>query len=187
VGNNTLDKVTATPAAIAANYAFPLPADVHTDPIAVVETNVALQGELFTAYNQYREAVGLSAVTPAQFRVLSGTNESGPNASVISELTLDISVIAGAVPNSTQLIYSDLAGTPYNAYQQAFFDSVNHPAVLTSSYPIAGQATAQSPFQWAWQQLFVDGALANVSVHMAGGDQGSSCGVSTGCARIGRV
>src|SRR5258708_39189426 len=78
VGNNTLDKVTATPAAIAANYAFPLPADVPTDPIAVVETNVALQGELFTAYNQYRVAVGLSPVTPAQFQVLSGTNASGP-------------------------------------------------------------------------------------------------------------
>src|SRR5882762_2608365 len=94
VGNNTLDKVTATPAAVAANYAFPLPAAVPTDPIAVVETNVALQGELFTAYNQYRVAVGLSPVTPAQFQVLSGTNASGPGASVISELTLDISVIA---------------------------------------------------------------------------------------------
>jgi hypothetical protein len=184
VGNNTLDMVTATPAAIAANYAFPLPTDVPTDPIAVVETNVALQGELFTAYNQYREVVGLTPVTPAQFRVLSGTNESGPGAKVISELTLDISVIAGAAPNSTQLIYSDLGGTPYNAYQQAFFDSVNHPAVLTSSYPIAGQATAQSPFQWAWQQLFVDGALANVSVHMAGGDQGSSANIANGFANV---
>jgi hypothetical protein len=184
LGNNTLDKVTATPAAVAANYAFPLPADVPTDPIAVVETNVALQGELFTAYNQYREAVGLAPVTPAQFRVLSGTNQSGPDASVISELTLDISVIAGAAPNSSQLIYSDLGGTPYNAYQQAFFDSVNHPAVLTSSYPIAGQATAQSPFQWAWQQLFVDGALANVSVHMAGGDQGSSANIANGFANV---
>src|SRR5882757_6003800 len=183
VGNNTLAMVTATPAAVAANYAFPLPADVPTDPIAVVETNISLQGELFTAYNQYRAAVGLSAVTPAQFQVLSG-NASGPGADVISELTLDISVIAGAAPNSTQLIYSDLGGTPYNAYQQAFFDTVHHPAVLTSSYPIAGQATAQSPFQWAWQQLFVDGALANVSVHMAGGDQGSSANIANGFANV---
>jgi hypothetical protein len=103
VGNNTLAMVTATPAAVAANYAFPLPADVPTDPIAVVETNISLPSELFTAYNQYREAVGLSPVTPAQFQVLSG-NASGPGAAVISELTLDISVIAGAAPNSTQLI-----------------------------------------------------------------------------------
>src|SRR5258707_6891868 len=183
VGNSTLDKVTATPAAVAANYAFPLPPGVPTDPIAVVETNISLPGELFTAYNQYREAVGLAPVTPAQFQVLSG-NASGPGAAVISELTLDISVIAGAAPNSTQLIYSDLGGTPYNAYQQAFFDTVHHPAVLTSSYPIAGQATAQSPFQWAWQQLFVDGALANVSVHMAGGDQGSSANIANGFANV---
>ena len=122
-------------------------------------------------------------MTPAQFQVLSG-DASGPGAAVISELTLDISVIAGAAPNSTQLIYSDLGGTPYNAYQQAFFDTVHHPAVLTSSYPIAGQATAQSPFQWAWQQLFVDGALANVSVHMAGGDQGSSANIANGFANV---
>jgi hypothetical protein len=183
VGNNTLDKVTATPAAVAANYAFPLPPDVPTDPIAVVETNISLPGELFTAYNQYREAVGLAPVTPAQFQVLSG-NASGPGAAVISELTLDISVVAGAGPNSTQLIYSDLGGTPYNAYQQAFFDTVHHPAVLTSSYPVAGQPTAQSPFQWAWQQLFVDGALANVSVHMAGGDQGSSANIANGFANV---
>jgi hypothetical protein len=181
LGNNTNNMVTATPAAIAANYAFPLPADVPTGAIAVIETNVALQSELFTAYNQYRHAVGLAPATPDQFQVVSGTNDS--NGSVIGELTLDISVIAGAVPNSTQLLYSDLGGTPYNAYQQAFF-AANHAAVLTSSYPVAGQPTAQSPFQWAWQQLFVDGALANVSVHMAGGDEGSSAAIANGIANV---
>jgi hypothetical protein len=179
IGNATTDKVTATPAAVAANYNFPLPSDVATGAVALVETNVNNQAALFAAFNEYRQAMGLAPVTQQQFQVVSGTNVAGE---VAGELTLDISVVAGAVPNSTQLLYSDLGGTPFNAYQQIFFDSVNNPAVLSSSYPTIGQPTANSPFQWAFQQLFVDGVLANVSVHMAGGDEGASAAIANGIA-----
>jgi hypothetical protein len=184
VGNASANALSVTPAGIAANYHFPLPGDVATGPIALVENDVNNQAGLFAAYNQYRQQVGLEAVTAEQFRVLSGTDTAG---TVLGELTLDISVVAGAAPNSTQLLYSYLSssgGTPYNAYQQVFFDSVNSPAVLTSSYPVIGQPTANSPFQWAWQQLFVDGALANVSVHMAGGDEGGSASIANGIANL---
>ncbi len=175
--------VIATPAAIAANYKFPLRPEVATAPIALVETDISNQFQLFSAYNMYRQQMGLPPATPAQFQVLSGTDNF--TGSVIDEVTLDISVVAGAVPQSTQLIYSDFSkngGTAFTAYQQAFFDSFHHPAVLSSSYPVTNQPTADSPFQWAWQQLFVDGALANVSVHMAGGDQGSSANIPNGAA-----
>jgi hypothetical protein len=181
IGNATTDKVTATPTAIADNYHFPLAADVPTGAVALVEGNINNQADLFTAYNQYRQAIGLPAVTDAQFRVVSGTNFTGD---VSSELTLDISVVAGAAPNSSQLLYSYLGGTPYNAYQQIFFDSVNAPKVLSSSYPVVGQPTSASPFQWAFQQLFVDGVLANVSVHMAGGDEGASDAIANGIANV---
>ena len=120
--------------------------------------------------------------------MLSGTNQAGD---VINELALDISVIAGAVPNSTQLLYSFLntspnnaGSTPYSAYQQAFFDTTNRPSVLSSSYPAVGQSTAGSPFDWAWQELFKDGALANVSVHMAAGDQGASANFPNGTVNV---
>ncbi|HTG25449.1 MAG TPA: hypothetical protein VK681_35905 [Reyranella sp.] len=182
IGNSSTSSVDATPAAIAANYNFPLPADAPTPAIAVVEGDVARQAQLFADYNQYREAVGLAPVTPAQFQVLSGTND--PNGSVSGELALDISTIAGGAPNSTQLLYSDLGGTPFAAYQQAFFDFVNDPAVLTSSYYAFIQSTANSPFFWAWQQLFVDGALSNVSVHIAAGDQGAGANIYNGAANV---
>ena len=180
IGNGVATTVNATPASVAANYGFPLPADVPTAAIALVEGNVPVQAELFAAFNQYRESVGLTPVTQAEFRVMSGTNN--PNGQTSSELALDISVAAGAVPHSTQLLYSTLGGTPFTAYQQVFFDFVNDPAVLTSSYSIGSQPTAHSPFQWAWQQLFVDGALSNVSVHIAAGDQGSSAAIANGVA-----
>ncbi len=184
IGNNANNVVAATPAAIAANYHFPLSANIPTDPIALVEGNISNQATLFADYNLYRQQVGLAPVTAAQFQILSGTNITSSNASTSGELTLDISVIAGAAPNSTQLLYSFLGGTPFNAYQQAFFDTAHHAPVLSSSYPVTGQPTAGSPFQWAWQQLFVDGALANVSVVMAGGDEGASATISNGIANL---
>ncbi|MBI2741119.1 MAG: hypothetical protein HYX38_31870 [Rhodospirillales bacterium] len=187
--NGTPAQTVATPAAVAANYNFPLSADVPTDPIALVENNVNNQAGLFAAYNLYRQQVGLSPVTQAQFQVLSGATD--PQGGVIPELTLDISVVAGAVPNSTQLLYSFLNTWPYNAnstpfsaYQQAFFDATNHPSVISSSYPAVGQASAGSVFDWAWQELFKDGALANVSVHMAAGDEGASANFPNGTVNV---
>ena len=103
--------------------------------------------------------------------------------SASGELTLDISVVAGAVPNSTIRLYSDLGGTPYNAYQQIFFDA-DRPGVLSSSFPLVAQFTANSPFQWAFQQLMMDGVLANVTVHMAGGDEGASAAIANGNANV---
>ena len=143
IGNSSTSPVSATPAAIAANYNFPLGNGGATGPIALVETDVPSQAALFTALNQYRVALGLAPMSPAQFQVLSGSNDPGtPN----GEITLDVSVLASAAPNSTQLLYSFGDGSPYNAYQQAFFDFTHNPAVVSSSYGSGGQPTADSPF-----------------------------------------
>jgi hypothetical protein len=173
-------KVVATPAAIAASYNFPLPTNVATDPVALVETYYGNTTVLTNSYNQYRQAVGLA---PGTLQYVSGTNLTGNKNVASGELTLDMSVVSGAVPNSTIRMYSDLAGTPYNAYQQVFFDA-NRPGVLSSSFPIVGQSTAGSPFQWAFQQLMIDGVLANVTVHMAGGDEGASANIPNGNVNV---
>ncbi len=170
-------RVVATPAALAASYNFPLPTNVATDPVALVETVYGNTATLTRDYNEYRKAVGLA---PGTLQYVSGGDLGG---SASGELTLDISVVAGAVPNSAIRMYSDLQGTPYNAYQQIFFDP-NRPGVLSSSFPINGQSTAGSPFQWAFQQLMIDGVLANVTVHMAGGDEGASAAIPNGSANV---
>lgn len=173
--------VHATPAAIAANYNFPLSASIPTPAIALVEGNVADQAALFQALNAYRTSslINLPAVTAGQFKIVSGTDPSSPSS---GELNLDISVLTGAAPNSTQYLYSFLGGTAFNAYQQIFFDNVNDPGILSSSYFLFAQSTPTSPFQNALQGLFVDGALSNVSVHIAAGDQGSSANLGNGIA-----
>jgi len=177
IGNATENKVVATPAAIAAGYHFPLSASVATDAVALVETTYGSTAALTSGYNQYRQALGLA---PGTLQYASGANLGG---SASSELTLDMSVVAGAVPNSTIRMYSDLGGTPFNAYQQIFFDA-NRPGVLSSSFPIVAQSTANSPFQWAFQQLMKDGVLANVTVHMAGGDEGASAAIANGNVNV---
>ena len=180
IGNSSPDALSATPAAIAAHYNFPLPADVATDPIALVEPDVPHQAALFAAFNRYRVAVGLAPMTAEQFRIVSGTDSD--KGSTSGELVLDISNLAGGAPASSQLLYAMLGGTPYNAYQQVFFDTVNSPHVLSSSFGMSGQRTPQSPFYWAFQQLMTDGVLANVSVHRAAGDLGSSAAIANGAA-----
>ena len=169
----------ATPGAIAANYHFPLPAGVPTDPVGLIEDVIPSQDKVFEALNIYRHLLGLPEMTRSQFQVLSGGDPSGTPS---GENTLDFSVVSGVVPLSAQYIYSMLGGTVFNAYQQAFFDATHHVNVVSSSFGLHFEPTANSPFAWAYRQLFVDGALANVTVSMAGGDQGSSGAIGNGIA-----
>lgn len=175
------NKVHVPSTVLAESYNFPLAGNIPTPSVALVEGNVPDQAQLLASYNDYRTAIGLSTVTAAEFNIVSGTDVAGSSS---GELTMDISVVAGAAPTSTQLLYADLGGTAFNAYQQAFFDRVNRPGILTSSFAIYGQPTANSPFQVAFEQLFIDGALNNVSVHIAAGDSGSSANLNNGVANI---
>lgn len=182
IGNDAGDQLEiATPAAIAANYNFPLPSTVQTPAVALVESDISQHSALFAAYNDYRQTVGLPTVSPDKFVVVSGPDTKAP---ANPELTLDISTVAGGVPTSTQYLYALLSGTPFAGYQKAFFDHEHDPHILTSSYSAQTQATVDSPFYWAWQQLFVDGALRNISVHNAAGDQGSTGYIYNGVSNV---
>lgn len=192
-GNGYL-KADATPAAIAANYDFPLSgdlADVATKPIAVIEANLPddKYDALFEHYNKYREKLDLPKLTAEEFAYFGMAGGATEPWLAASEFALDISVIAGAAPESALKLYgyavNGSASTAFNAYQRAIFaDSSLYAPVLSSSYPIASQPTADSPFQWAFQQLFVDGALANISTHVSAGDQGSSGNIANGIANV---
>ncbi len=182
LGNSSSALVDATPAAIAANYNFPLGPDVPTDAIALIEAGLPNQTALLNSYNMYLQAVGLDPVTPDQLQVISGSDDSTTPS---EEIAIDISVVGGAAPNSTQLLYAPPAdASVFSAYQRVFFDFDNDPKVLTSSYGINFRPTPNSPFQVAYQQLFVDGMLSNVSVHNAAGDSGSNGYAANGVANI---
>jgi hypothetical protein len=182
IGNASTSKLHATPTAVAANYQFPLADGGSTGAVALVESNVPSQAKLFAAYNDYRKAIGLDPVAPSQFRAVTGASDLPGTPS--GELTLDVSVVAGAVPRSTVLLYAYGGGTPFKAYQQAFFDTANDPGILSSSWAIIDEPTRGSPFQTAYQDLFVDGALSKVSVHIAAGDQGATGYYSNGVPNV---
>lgn len=173
--------VTATPAAIAAYYDFPLSIDLSAPGIGLVETGLQ-QPNLLAAVNVYRRDLGLPPLSPADF-VSIGGNTPTPDGDLL-ELVLDISVVSGVAPNSAIYLYgADAANTQvtaFQAYQNAFFDSTRNPEVLSSSWTYFFSATSQSLFQQAWQGLFVDGLLSGVSTHIAIQDQGSNGWQSNG-------
>lgn len=182
-GNSAPDgnKVHVIPTALTGTYNFPLDVGTDTAPIALIEGNVSSQDNLFNAYNAYRAQIGVATVTRDEFVVASGPDPAGASS---GELTMDISIVAGAAPKSQQILYATLGGTAFNAYQQAFFDTARRPGIVSSSEAIFGQPTLNSPFANALQQLFIDGALKNVSVHIAAGDSGSSAGLNNGVANV---
>lgn len=168
--------VHALPQAIAANYNFPLAVSPSKEAIALVETGLD-QSNLLSSLNTYRGIIGVSPLLSSQF-ILKGATAVA--AGSLGEMSLDISVLSGVAPNSPQILYGAAAasGDPYvssfQSYQNAFFDFADDPEVLSSSFFTFFSMTAQSPFQAAWQQLFIDGLLSGVSVHIAAADVGSS-------------
>ena len=177
--------VNATPAAIAAYYDFPLPIGLSAPAIALVETGLQ-QPNLLAALNAYRQELGLRPLNPTEFQSIAGNTVTASGD--LLELALDISVISGAAPNSAIYLYGASAQntgvTSFQAYQNAFFDSVRNPEVLSSSWTYFFSATPQSLFQQAWQQLFVDGLLSGVSTHIAIQDQGSNGWQSNGTGNV---
>jgi len=185
VGNSAGNFVAATPAAIAAYYNFPLSTDHPTSAIALVETGLDAPG-LLAALNDYREAIGVRRLDASEFVSIGGTSVA-PLGDNLTELTLDVSVLSGVAPQSAIQMYgaaSAIKGSQvsiFQAYQNAFFAKAE---VLSSSWSEFFSMTPNSPFQRAWQDLFVDGLLSGTSVHIASMDQGSNGFQPNGTANL---
>jgi hypothetical protein len=171
------------PQDVAQLYDFPLAGQAwnaaETGAIGVIEPGLgsALSGNqtLVELLNQYRhkmgihEPVDLVAVQPA------GTigNASG-------ERSLDIGIATAVNPKSPLILYAGSGpdtpggrGNTLTAYYQSIWDTVNDPAVLTSSFGYQEQTARGSPFWLADHELFVDAALRGISFFQAAGDGGS--------------
>jgi hypothetical protein len=190
---------TATdPQAVAAYYNFPLSGanasfNIPTDPIALMEPGLGdvltdsagnnLPGPTFQnrLNNNYRTAVGLPANG-----VVAGIEPGGTGGSAVGERALDVGVATAVDPNSALVLYAGSGsndGAQYDAftpYQSAIYGANTQP-VLSSSFRFGTNAPSpDSPFYWASQQLFIDAALANISVFNSSGDGGSGYEVGNG-------
>ena len=172
--------VSGTPMAIADYYNYPLNAKdlqtvVETPNIGLVEPqlNAETYESLLTQLNEYRtQILGVAPLTAAELLQTQDANGKNYNK---SETTLDVSIVSGAAPTSDMIFYSKLQdhATIFAAVQQAIWDEVNKPAVLTSSLSDLIRFAADSPFSWAFDQLMEDAVLRNVTIAMSAGDGGS--------------
>ncbi len=175
-------------------YHFPLAGiDAPTTTVGLLEPLVGdavAAGYNFQAgLDSFRAGAGLP--DPGHYYVVAhgGQSDTG-NA---GERSLDVGVVSSANPDSLLGLYvgsgsSALDGTGhansnvFTAYQDAFFDREHAPPVLSSSFSILPQSAPGSPFAYAVQQLFIDGALANMTVVSADNDWGSSWDFANGLA-----
>ena len=211
LGNSATSESDYFPYQISSLYNFPLDSTVATPTIGLIEpaTGDAMGGsggayqantpataaQFQSQLNAYRQLMASSSngdyvYSPGSFYVVSNNGQSTSYEGGAGERTLDISTIAGAAPRSTVGLYagsgfSNFAqGTTYTTYQAAFWDTVNNPAVVSSSWGDAQQSAPGSVFQVAQQELFVDAALRNISVFSAVGDGGSGDQMANGLTNL---
>lgn len=195
IGNSATSPASLYPQQVAALYNFPLNGSVGvTGTLGLIEPGVgtalpagttASFGALLGAYLAQATVAG----SPNAYSVANGGQTY--NSSSGGERSLDIGVVAAINPNASFALYagsgsaSGAHSTTFTAYQSAFWDTINNPEVISSSFWDNRWSAPGSPFFGAYQDLFVDAALRNISVFMAAGDGGSGSQWATGLNNLG--
>lgn len=162
---------------------------VATGAIGLVEPGVgtALSGDptgsgFLAALNAYRASIGISGSADV-ISIAPGGQEypdvTPPAFNPAGERSLDVGIVTAINPRSPLIVYAgsgtdhDARFNTFTAYQSAFWDTVNNPGVITSSFSYATLSTPGSPFKIASDGLYVDAALRNISVFNDAGNGGS--------------
>jgi hypothetical protein len=186
------------PNEIAALYDFPFNSATTPDlwqtvqaaTIGLIEPNLGtnLGGDpaLFaTRADEYRTKAGVTTKGTYVDVSPGGAPQDSSN-----ERTLDVGVATTASPTSTLVLYagsggaSNASGIPFTAYQAAFWDEVNKPAVVSSSFRDYPHIAPGSPFDFAYRELFTDAALRNITMVNAVGDGGSGDQYANGLTNV---
>ena len=163
---------------------------VQTAPIGLLEPNqgAALPAGSASFQNladTYRRLVGLDA--QGQYIDVA---PGGASVTTSGERSLDVGIATTVNPTSPLVLYagsgtkSDAHSAVYTAYQAAFWDDVNKPQVVSSSYRDYPHIAPDSPFYLAYKELFVDAALRNITAVNAVGDDGSGDQFANGLTNV---
>ena len=181
-------------------YDFPLNgADYQTGTIGLIEPGVgtSLSGdETGTQFESrltaYLTAVGTSGTGAVFVQGING--QSG----IEGERSLDVGIVAAVNPNSNLALYNGSGDKEVNgnaqagvftAIQSSIFgtasnlgntQSVGPAPVTTDSWGDAQYLAPDSPFYYAYMQLYVDAALINQTTMIALGDGGSGFQTANG-------
>ncbi|GEP55167.1 M10 family metallopeptidase C-terminal domain-containing protein [Reyranella soli] len=191
-GNNSTQGSLVYPQVAVQNYYnMPLSADMATGTIGLVEPVIgtALPGDnggsgFQAAVDAYRAGAGVATGAPV---ITVGNQNWGTAPNGSGERSLDTGMVAAIAPQSPLVFYSGSGLTladAFTAYQSAFWDDVNNPQVITSSFRYTPMVAPGSPFFKASAELFVDAALRNITVFNSNGDGGSGYELPNGLTNI---
>ena len=173
---------------------------VATGAIGLVEPGVgtSLPGDntgtgFQSAIDTYRHTAGIT--TSAVVTVVAPGGQKYPTvqppaSNPAGERSLDVGVVTATNPQSPLILYAGSGyatgaeSNAFTAYQSAFWDTTNNPAVVSSSFAYQPQSAPSSPFYSAVRELFVDAALRNISVFNANSDGGSGDKYGNGLTNV---
>ncbi|MCA0303075.1 MAG: hypothetical protein LCH95_11800 [Proteobacteria bacterium] len=184
------------PNVIADLYNFPFSdpsrwTSAKTGTVGLIEPGVGTAtnaGNFQVLLDTYRTSAGLGSAL-ATIDVSPG----GQLPSSSTERSLDVSIVTTVNPLSTLALYvgsgytNSATSDSFTAYQQAFWDNVNNPAVVSSSFKSYPRIAPDSPFYFAMKELFVDAALHNITMVNAAGDGGSGDSFADGTTNIASI
>ncbi len=184
-GNNTTATTDLFPQDIAALYNFPLTGTGHeTGTIGVIEPgigdaveHIAEDGTFQERFDTYRATAGVGGT--AEYYVKNRDNQSY-DGDAAGERSLDVGIIGTVVPESRVGLYVGSGDTVFTSYQTAIWDTENAPEVISSSWSDGNLMSPDSPFYRAYRELFVDAALAGISMFNDAYDGGSGNETATG-------
>jgi hypothetical protein len=192
-GNSASQVADLYPNQIADLYDFPLDDTIATGSIGLIEPGIGtalpngatnFQARLDT----YLQGAGIT--TPSTV-ISVAPGGQGYFADDALERSLDVGVVAAVNPLSPIVVYAgsgqdaEAESDTMTAYQQAFWDGVNNPEVISSSWtPDSGSPATGSPFLWAMRELWIDAALRNITAVTISGDWGTHNFVANGLANV---
>lgn len=181
---------------LARGYGFPLsplrfwnplsPEAVKTGTIGLIEPGdgdaTGIAGGFQRGLDRYRRELGI--FTPGSYVNVAPGGQKQKDTR--GERSLDVGVVTAVNPQSLIALYAGASKdtSPYTAYQAAFWDTTNNPAVVSSSVSSYSNIAPGSPFAFALNQLFIDAALRNISVFNAAGDGGSGGKYANGLTNV---
>ena len=195
-GNWTTDRSVLFPNEIAALYHFPLTDSDDTlnfPTIGLIEPGLgdaspSLTHDLSHYLNDYLTQAGLTDPHVVVRGVQAGGTLSGSDLDN-GERVLDMSVVGAVAPQSRQVLYAGSGhdgkaqSSTFTAYQSAIFDTTYKPQIVSSSWGMdANNPAPGTAFAWTFQQMFIDAALANITLLVANGDVGSGRRMGSGVA-----
>jgi kumamolisin len=170
------------PTEIAALYGVPLDRDVSSVRVGIVALG---GGYLASDLAQALSGMGRAAPVVVDRPVAGNGNNFGGGTVSDQELALDLQIVAGLLPKARVAVYfaGNTTQSLVAAINQAIFDDVNRPQVLSVSWGSAEKFWTDSSRD-AMQGVLADAQRLQVSVVFAAGDELATGGLTDGKAHV---